>query len=126
MRGCDHHQQKDASISWVVNVAKKPTWFVRLGQPEWARHTYPRSAGDALQLLGSVRRGMQIGALAKTETGEYVQVVGDFVTPLNKRIIELALSRAKITDGGGAPRMANKVAPAPVVTVKRRRIPLPA
>ncbi|MES2948830.1 MAG: hypothetical protein V4858_09860 [Pseudomonadota bacterium] len=66
-------------------MPKKQSWFIRLGQPEWERHTYARPKSDALQLLGSVRRGMQIGALAKTEDGEYVQVVGDFVTPLNKR-----------------------------------------
>jgi len=105
-------------------VANKPSWIVRLGQAEWIRHTYPRPAGDALQLLGSVRRGMQIGALAKTDTGEYVQVVGDFVTPLNSKKIELALARTKPTDVGAAARAPSKSAPVPVVTIKRRRIPL--
>lgn len=69
---------------------------------------------------------MQIGALAKTDTGDYVQVVGDFVTPLNTKKIELALTRAKTTDVNGAARSPSKTAPVPVVTIKRRRIPLPA
>ena len=107
-------------------MAKKPTWYVRLGQLEWARHTYARPAEDELELLGSVRRGMQVGALAKTRDGEFVQVVGDFVVPLNKRKIESALTKAGNVDGGPAVRSTNKPAPPPVVTIKRRRIPVMA
>ena len=107
-------------------MAKKPTWYVRLGQLEWARHTYARPAEDELELLGSVRRGMQVGALAKTRDGEFVQVVGDFIVPLNKRKIETALTKAVSTDAGPAARSVQKAAPPPVVTVKRRRIPVMA
>ena len=107
-------------------MAKKPTWYVRLGQLEWARHTYARAAEDELELLGSVRRGMQVGALAKTRAGEFVQVVGDFVIPLNKKKIESALTKAGGADAGPAPRIATKTGPPPVVTIKRRRIPVMA
>ncbi len=70
---------------------------------------------------------MQVGALAKTQNGEYVQVVGDFVVPLNKRKIETALTKAGgSSDAGPAARSPNKAAPPPVVTVKRRRIPVMA
>lgn len=106
-------------------MAKKPSWYVRLGDPEWARHTYARPADDALHLLGSVRRGQQVGALAKTDAGEFVQVVGDFIIPLNKRKIESALARAgSAPPMDYAPRTAPKPAAPPVIIVKRRRIPV--
>ena len=107
-------------------MAKKQSWFVRLGQPEWSRHTYARPINDPLRLLGSVRRGMQIGALAKSADGEYFQVVGDFVTPLNKSKIEAAVAKATITDVFASPRAPTKPAPPPTVVIKRRRIPVMA
>ncbi len=107
-------------------MAKKPTWYVRLGQLEWARHTYVRTADDPLELLGSVRRGMQVGALAKTQDGEYVQVVGDYVVALNKKKIETALAKAGGVEAVSAPRAVSKPAPPPIITVKRRRIPVMA
>ncbi|MES2972678.1 MAG: hypothetical protein V4757_03680 [Pseudomonadota bacterium] len=35
------------------------------------------------QYLGRIQRGMEVGALALTPQGEYVQVNGSVVTPLN-------------------------------------------
>jgi hypothetical protein len=102
-------------------LVKKANWHVRLGSLEWARYTNARPENDPLQLLGSVRRGLQVGALGLTDQGQYVHVVGDFVTPLNSSQISRAVAKAKGTVHYAAPRPA-KAAPAPVVTVKRRRV----
>jgi len=107
-------------------VAKKQCWFVRLGQPEWARHTYARPKDDPLRLLGSVRRGMQVGALAQSADGEYFQVVGDFVVPLSKWKIEAAVAKATTTEVFASPRAMTKPAPPPIIVVKRRRVPVMA
>ena len=104
-------------------MAKKKKWIVRLGRPEWERHTYERPEGDALRLLGSVRRGPQVGALAVTDDGAYVQVVGDHLVELNCSQIAGAIAVASIkTCKSGRPIAKSGVAP--VVVVKRRRIPV--
>ena len=104
-------------------MVKKATWFVRLGPLEWARYTYARPQGDPLQLLGSVRRGPQMGALAITGDGQYVQVVGDFITALNSSQITRALAKVKPAETSySVPRPASPAAHVPVVTIKRRRV----
>lgn len=69
---------------------------------------------------------MQIGALAKSANGEYFQVVGDFVQPLNKCKIEAAVLKAATAERLAAPRVTIKQAATPIVIVKRRRIPVMA
>jgi len=54
----------------------KSKWVVRLGQPEWQRHTQSRSVGESLRMLGSVQRGAQVGALAVDGNGDFFQVNG--------------------------------------------------
>lgn len=103
-------------------MPKKSKWVVRLGQSEWSRYTYQRTAKDGLQLLGSVRRGAQVGALALTDQGTYVQVVGDHTINLNQSQITGALASAqKPVNNWERPTRVQPVAP-PVVIVKRRRI----
>lgn len=110
-------------------MAKKIAWFVRLGSLEWSRFTYARPEGDALKLLGSVKRGPQMGALALTQDGHYVQVVGDFITPLNTSQLTraVALAKTREPERHALPRMAARTTPTtvPVVTVKRRRTYVP-
>jgi len=107
---------------------RKPGWRVVLGRAAWSRHTHERPEGDELKLLGSVRKGAQVGALAITAQGEYVQVVGDHLTPLKTKELAKAVANA--------PKEANpefsiesppcpvvrKEAPAPVVILKKRRV----
>jgi hypothetical protein len=113
-------------------LAKKLMWQVRLGQAEWARFTYARPAGDSLRLLGSARRGMQMGALAVTTDGQYVHVVGDHIADLPMILIKKAISRAEAFEkSNGVPhwpvqRPSPAVAAAPVVVIKRRRVAVPA
>ena len=98
--------------------------MVKLGEVEWSRFTYARAPSDPLQLLGSVRRGAQLGALAMTTDERYVQVVGDFVSPLPTGKIVQAIARARRLqpyEPYVRPRAAASTAPVPVVTVKRRR-----
>lgn len=95
-------------------------WCVRLGEQEWSKYTYARVEGDALRLLGSVRRGAQIGALGLTEAGEYVQVNGNHVVALSQSQLRQAVAKAK----AAAPRpfRARERASTPVVVIKRRRM----
>ena len=115
--------------------AAKLQWVVRLGRAEWARFTYERTGEDGLTLLGSVKRGARIGALAVHTDGSYVQVNGDYLSPLNARHIRAAINRAEIADRKRArspernfdpsyERPAHPSAPAaaPVVIIKRRRV----
>ena len=90
---------------------------------EWRRYTYDRPPEDGLKLLGSIRKGLQVGALAQTDDGQYLLVVGDHETPLNQSQITKAL--------GNSPRQAHVTLPTttnfqaaapPVVVVKKRRI----
>jgi len=100
-------------------VDKSKDWHVRLGAQEWQRFTYPRPEGDPLQLLGSVRRGARIGALAITPDGQYVQVNGDHLSPLNGSQMRRALSKAEPVRG--KPSAPPSPQNAPVIVIKRRR-----
>ena len=84
-----------SAIKTPMNPPKKANWLVRLGAHEWVRHTYARPADDPIRLLGSVRRGPQIGALGITADKKYVQVVGDYVVPLNQGQIKQAIAKYK-------------------------------
>ena len=97
----------------------KDEWLVQLGEREWSQFTYARASDDALRLLGSVRRGARVGALAVTSQGEYLQVNGDHLSPLGKGQMQRAL--AKATKAERRPRAPKPAATAPVVIVKRRR-----
>lgn len=110
---------------------RKPGWRVVLGKLAWSRYTYARPQGDALKLLGSVSKGMQVGALAITAENQYVQVVGDHITPLNTRKIAKAVANAPKEPAAFDPessresppwQVARKDTPAPVVIVKKRRV----
>lgn len=107
---------------------RKPGWRVVLGRTAWSRHTYERPEGDDLKLLGSVSKGAQIGALAMTAEGEYVQVVGDHLAHLKTREIAKAVAHAPkelnpAVLSETAPWLeARKASPAPVVIVKKRRV----
>ena len=102
-----------------------------LGRLAWSRYTYERPQGDPLRLLGSVSKGMQVGALALTADDQYVQVVGDHITPLNNREIAKAVANAPQEAPSNYPEyskesppwvVARKDTPAPVVIVKKRRV----
>lgn len=71
------------------------TWKIELGENRWEKFTYRRTVDDGLRLLGSIARGMQIGALAQTPDGRYVQVNGDHVTPLSDGQVRRALKLAR-------------------------------
>ncbi len=109
-------------------MARKPGWRVVLGRAAWARHTYERPEGDGLKLLGSVSKGAQVGALAMTAEGEYVQVVGDHQMPLKTKEIAKAIANApKETNpeflGTTPPWLdVRNESPVPVVIVKKRRV----
>lgn len=110
---------------------QKPRWRVILGKLAWSKYTYDRPPGDPLQLLGSVSRAAQMGALAITSEGLYVQVVGDYVTELNQAQIAKALAVAQKnnpelahppSDEPPTWQLVKKPAPAPTVIIKRRRV----
>lgn len=99
------------------------TYRIAIG-PRWTSFAYER---EGMQMLGTVQRGMQIGALARLADGSYAQVNGDVVEPLNKSRVEFALRTTATGAQPGAP-IANASRPSPstvVVIKKRRRIVLP-
>ncbi|OUL98316.1 hypothetical protein [Variovorax sp. JS1663] len=80
-----------------------------------------------MQMLGTIQRGLQIGALVRLADGSYAQVNGDVVEPLSKSRVEFALLAAKGARPPEAP-VANASRPSPstvVVIKKRRKIVLP-
>lgn len=114
----------------------KEKWFIRLGALEWSRYTSSRMNSDALKLLGSVRKGPQMGALAQTPDG-FVQINGEFITKLNTSQIRCALAKVNAAEvhetrrparrtmsshpSRDTPSLSTPTAPKPVVVVKRRR-----
>jgi len=95
---------------------------------EWAKYTYERPPENSMQLLGSARRGMQSGALAKLGV-EFVLVVGDHVTPLSRadnKELTLATTHARTVESAFVVQpVPVRAAPPVVVVIKRRRIPVP-
>ena len=126
--GSRPHGQRQCTKNSLLDVELKPKshWSVRLGAQEWAKYTYERPPEDPLQLLGSARRGMQSGALAKLGDG-FVLVVGDHLTPLS-HTDNKQLAKATAHVRTVKPVFLFKAAPVsaapPVVVVKRRRIPV--
>lgn len=86
--------------------------------PRWAAFAQAR---DDMKMLGTVQRGMQIGALALLADGTYAQVNGDVIARLNTSRVLHAL-RAK---HGAAPAVRPAAAPAVVIVKKRRTIERP-
>jgi hypothetical protein len=97
-------------------------WVVRLGREEWMRFTYERPAGHALQLLGSVTRGPQTGALARDQDGNYMQVNGDYTSALNSPRLRQAVAAARDSSWKPLAPARQEAARVPVVTIKRRRV----
>lgn len=74
---------------------------------------------------------MQVGALAITDEDQYVQVVGDHITPLNNKVIAKAVANAAKCFTALNPAFSEEIPPrklagkhtsAPVVIVKKRRV----
>lgn len=92
-----------------MKLTKKEKWLVRFGRDEWSRHTYARLANDPIRLLGSVRRGAQIGALGITADEQYVQVVGDLIVPLNKGQIARAIGKYTTLEARHSPPSTHRI-----------------
>ena len=101
-------------------------WVVRLGREEWQRHTYERPPELGLRLLGSVSCDALVGALAITPEGQYLQINGDYVSPLNTSQLRSAVAKAlRSRDPCNEWRSELSrpaAAPAPLIIVKRRRV----
>lgn len=69
-------------------------------------------------MLGTVQRGLQIGALALLADGTYAQVNGDVMEPLNTSRVLHAMRK----DHAALKSTPPPAAPAVVVTKKRRRV----
>ncbi|MBC7436362.1 MAG: hypothetical protein H7332_09875 [Bdellovibrionales bacterium] len=67
------------------------------------------------QYLGRIERGMEVGALALTPQGDYVQVNGCVVTPLNTSKVLSTLRKLQARYGGF---VVPKVEPAPAMTIE--------
>lgn len=104
-------------------MSKTEKWIVRLGQVEWARFAQQRDT-DPYELIGSVRRGASMGALAVTPEGRYLQVNGDYVSSLNTHELRRAVQAAKPPVHRAARPASTPVrsSSVPVVVIKRRRV----
>ena len=95
-------------------------WYVELGAEHWQRYTFARLEREGYILIGRILRGGQYGALAETADGRFVQINGDYVSPLNtsqvRRAIGLALLRRERLEN-----QQRRIA-SPTVTVRRRRV----
>jgi hypothetical protein len=69
-----------------------------------------------------VQHGAQQGALAVDGNGNYFQVNGQYIAPLNKRHIGKALSAAQARAPSQRTARRPQSAATPVVTVRRRRL----
>ena len=96
-------------------VLMKPSSFRITVGPRWSAFAQVR---DDMRMLGTVQRGMQIGALALLADGTYAQVNGDVIEPLNVSRVLYAM-RVKRSPAPGEARDAP--APAAVVVVRKRR-----
>lgn len=87
----------------------------------WQRFAF---ATPGLVYLGTIRRGMEIGALAMNDAGGYLQVNGDIHQILNRSRVAAHLRRAGIRPASVVPAgrpTTHAERPAVTVTVKRRR-----
>jgi hypothetical protein len=98
------------------------SWHIQLGDDHWARFTYARPEGIPFRLLGSVARDAQVGALAETPEGQFVQVNGDHVTPLSNSQVRRAIEAARRAAPRRPARREANAAPPTIVTIKRRRL----
>ena len=104
-------------------MAKHVQLNVRLGETEWAKHTYARTGDDAgLTLLGSVQKGQQRGALAKKPDDVYVMLVGDFEMPLNQHQVRAALQSGRTAPPRASWSAYKPSTTVPVVVIKKRRM----
>lgn len=123
-----HSPEASVAESQQPVKPRKPGWRVVLGRAAWSRYTYERPEGGDLKLLGSVSKGAQVGALAVTAEGTYVQVVGDYLVPLKAKEIAKAVANAPkepnpVLSGEPPSWLASrKEAPVPVVILRKRRV----
>jgi hypothetical protein len=113
----------------------KPTNHARAGHDAriilgdgWRQFAFK---ADGLEYLGTIQRGMEIGALAQDEAGSYLQVNGDIQQALNKSRVAMLLRNATVRRQAVVPAhqpvQAHSERPAVSVTIKRRRrVVLPA
>ncbi len=96
--------------------------IVNLGEG-WRMFAQPR---EDLEYLGTIQRGMEIGALAKDTAGAYLQVNGDVRQVLNTSRVEAALRAASPKAPQYRPRpQAAPATPVVVIVKPRRRVIVP-
>lgn len=123
-----HSPETSLADSQQLLKPRKSGWRVVLGAAAWSRYTYERPESDDLKLLGSVSKGAQVGALALTAEGVYVQIVGDHQVPLKTKEIAKAVAHApkepksELSRERPSWRAPRKESLAPVVMVKKRRV----
>jgi len=82
---------------------------------------YCSSPPAGVTLLGTIQEGLAIGALAQRADGRYVQLNGDFERELDTAVVDAILAEHGWHQSTAAARGPVE---SPLVTVKRRRIPV--
>lgn len=102
-----------------MKARKTNTDQITLGEG-WRQFAFTQTD---IELLGVIRRGIEIGALARAKDGAFLQVNGDMRQPLNNSRIQ-ALLRSARSDTRSAPvarQPSMEQRAAVVVTVKPKR-----
>ncbi len=74
------------------------------------------------RVIGEVSRGQEMGQLAITPEGQYVQVNGSMIQPLNTSRVQAALRKAARQQNVNLQELVQpKVQAAPVVIVRKKR-----
>ena len=72
-----------------LELTNRARIIVTLGGP-W--RLYQHQPPPGMQMLGTVQRGMEVGALARTQAGLLVQVNAGAVRALDQRKVEAAMA----------------------------------
>lgn len=77
---------------------------------------------DGCRVIGEVSRGQEMGQLAITPDGQYVQVNGSTVQPLNASRVQAAMRKAARQQNVNLQELVRpKAQAAPVVIVRKKR-----
>lgn len=83
-------------VSWFIEgVVMKHKMSVRLASHRWDWQRFAIVNRPGFTFIGTVQRGLQVGALARDEKGTYYQVNGDNLQALNEHQVTQAIVRAR-------------------------------
>ena len=74
-----------------MSSPNRARYTVTLGGPWWL---YTKTCPPGWQMLGTIQRGMEIGALAKSPSGVYTQINAGTMHPLDQGKVRRVLKKS--------------------------------